>query len=309
MKLRMKASLIMIAAALMVLAFAVFPQNMSHAALEKTEFTFGEMTDLGFTWIGGATASDVITGAETSNAEVATVGGIMEDSGGRYYIQVEPYGVGTCDVTAYNGSTVVGTIKVTVEQVFVDRTFQYDVELLGFYYGTPEVYFPYDCQWEGTEYEIRIGSDKYTGTYHIDAPKSRKIKLKKMYKIGTVAQVTLKNDLEPNRSSTYTYKAKFESDTWVRATAKTKNKKALKVQCYNLHKGDVVKVTYGGKTYSAAIKKNFNEKTTTVKFYLKKKLKSNSTVKITINNKYKQKLLSGKYKMKQYDTGDPFADD
>ena len=94
---------------------------------------------------------------------------------------------------------------------------------------------------------------------------------------------------------TYKKTVKLASGTWVPKASGKKKKLTLTVS--NPHKGDVVKVTYKGKTYSKKIKKDKDGKLYKVTFTLKKKLKKNSSFKVVILNKDKKKLDSENIKL------------
>ena len=61
-------------------------------------------------------------------------------------------------------------------------------------------------------------------------------------------------------------------------------------------KGDILTVKVNGQTLKKKIKK-VSKNRYVAKFKTKKKIKGNATVKVTLKNKYKQKLFSGTYKL------------
>ena len=66
--------------------------------------------------------------------------------------------------------------------------------------------------------------------------------------------------------------------------------KTVEAECWNLYKGDVVKLTFKGKTYTKKIKKNFKNKKKTLKFKLKKKPAFDAKMKVVITTKAKKTL-------------------
>jgi hypothetical protein len=120
-----------------------------------------------------------------------------------------------------------------------------------------------------------------------DAVVTKTIKLSKVYKLGTSIKLTLKKN-----GATYSKTYKIYSGTALHSVKATKNK--LKVKVYNLHKGDIVKVTYKSKTYTKVMKKSYNSKYHTVTFTPKKKLTKKSSLKCQILNKNKKVLVKKK---------------
>jgi len=78
------------------------------------------------------------------------------------------------------------------------------------------------------------------------------------------------------------------------------------IRCIYLHKGDTVKLKYGGKTYQKKIKKNYDIKEAKLTFTLKKKLKKNSKITVIFYNTFNQKLGSESISLKNwyYDVAD-----
>ena len=73
------------------------------------------------------------------------------------------------------------------------------------------------------------------------------------------------------------------------------NEKNIKVTIKNIHKGDYIKLKVGKKTYTKKIHKDKKKLKYTVKT---KKLKKGTKVKITVYNKFKQKLKSKTFKIR-----------
>ena len=75
------------------------------------------------------------------------------------------------------------------------------------------------------------------------------------------------------------------------------SKKKIVIETYNVHKGDIVKFTYKGKTYSKKITKNKDTKSYNVTIRPKKPLIKNASVTFTIVNKDKKTLFKLKTKL------------
>ena len=140
----------------------------------------------------------------------------------------------------------------------------------------------------GTKVTLKIG--KETKKVSFDADGQKKITVKKLYKLGTKIKASF-----DFFGHTFTKNVKVEPNTSLNY-AKAKGKK-LKVEIYNAHKGDKLTVKYKGRKYTVKVKKNYNKKNHWFTIKLKKKMKSDCTFTIKIQNKFKQKLYQAKVTM------------
>ena len=211
-------------------------------------------------------------------------------TGSKGYIGLYGLKPGSCVLTItddYGGSDNEVTIPVTVTDKIIElrlkNSFFYD-----YYYGLRELEL---ITMNGAEATIKVGSDVYEPVsrreeYDHDAIT---FKLNKVYKIGTkiVPTVTYGGITAQGK----THKIKSQTSTWGYKSTK-KKPKVLKVEVRNLHKGDVVKVKYKGKTYkSAKYTKDTDYQTWKwVSVKLKKKMTASAKFKVWVVNKYGQKL-------------------
>ena len=215
-------------------------------------------------------------------------------------MSIEPVGVGECDVTAIDEDGNEATIHVTVKNKYIVKKLEHLTFIGDAWYGTKKLTIESAL---GASGKVVIGKDTYKfkipkkgeEEYHSFA--STTVKLKKVYKLNAKATVSL--TVKSNGvKCTYKKKVKLASATWVPNASGKKKKLTLTVS--NPHKGDVVKVTYKGKTYSKKIKKNKDGKLYKVTFALKKKLKKNSSFKVVILNKDKKVLNKETLKLTNY---------
>ena len=214
------------------------------------------------------------------------------------WVDIYADGVGTCTITVIGTNDQEIVIPVTVTTGWAKSMLKGNADINYAYYGSKYIYV---SAFEGAVGTLKVGSDKYT-IKKMGKSGVRKIKLKKVYKLNTKISCTLKW-----QGAKYTKKAKIISwaDVYSAGSSKKKANK-LSVSFLYLHKGDIVKLKYGGKTYQKKIKKDYDEKNFKCTFTLKKKLKKNSTLTFVFYNKYKQKLGTSKVQLKNwwYDAGD-----
>ena len=245
---------------------------------------------------------------ESTNEKVATAN-IQ-----RWSIDIKPVGVGECDVSAIDEAGNKTTIHVTVKPRYIVKKIEHLTNISNVWYGTKKLTISSAL---GASGKVVIGKDTYKfkipkkgeEEYHSFA--STTVKLKKVYKLNAKATVSL--TVKSNGvKCTYKKKVKLASATWVPNASGKKKKLTLTVS--NPHKGDVVKVTYKGKTYSKKIKKNKDGQLYKVTFALKKKLKKNSSFKVVILNKdkkalYKETLPLTNYRYEYVDPTDYTEDE
>ena len=242
----------------------------------------------------GATDYADIVDWESTNEKVATA------SIEKWAMSIHPVGVGECDVSAIDEDGNKATIHVTVKEKYIVKKIGHLTNISNAWYGTKKLSIQSAL---GASGKVVIGRD----TYKFKIPKKGEeeyysfagttVKLNKVYKLNTKAKVTLtvkSNGVKCTSKET----VKLASGTWVPKASGKKKKLTLTVS--NPHKGDVVKVTYKGKTYSKKIKKDKDGKLYKVTFTLKKKLKKNSSFKVVILNKDKKVLDNETLKLTNY---------
>ena len=269
MKRKLRAGLIMILCVSVALAFGVLPQK-AYAGLDKDTHTFTQNESLWVYATAGETISSVVREPDSAGLGPAYLETVEEEEGPygmRWGFKIHPYSIGTCKFTALNeNGEAIGGITVTVKQSAVDDIFKWENAYHSvFPYGEKYLILGSDNRWEGTKYDLTIDGDSYQG----ELDSTGKIELNRIYPFDTVVTGMIWNDFDPNRKSSYTFPTDEEDaltcycNVEVRATAKQKNKKKVKIYCTNVHDGDVIKVTYAGKTYTKKVTKNFTDKTMT----------------------------------------------
>ena len=308
MKRKIRAGLIMILCISVAFAFGVLPQK-AYAGLDTDTYTFTDGVGVWVNATAGETIDKVVRTPDSGGQGPAYVATIEEDEGPYgmgWSFKICPYSVGTCTFKALddNGKTI-GTVKVIVKQEAVDELFKWDnVMNARFPYGDKYLIIGDESRWEGTEYDLTIDGDSYSGT--VDS--TGKVPLDKIYPFRTIVTGKIWNNVDPNRSSTYEFSTDPEfaltcyCNVDVRATAKQKNKKKVKIYAKDVHIGDVIKVTYAGKTYTKKVTKNFTDKTMTYTVKMKKKMKNKKWIKFKVTNKFKQEIYYCKTKMVRWDT-------
>ena len=123
-------------------------------------------------------------------------------------------------------------------------------------------------------------------SYSAKANKYSEFKFKvPVKKIGTKIQYTINY-----KGASIVLKGKIEKPKTSLSVQKiTKKSKRIKVTARNVHKGDVIKVKIGKKTYKYKLKSNKNK--VTHKFKIKRS-KAGKKITVTVVNKYNQKLTS-----------------
>ena len=220
-----------------------------------------------------------IASAKSENSKIAAAQASTDT------VTITPKHVGSTKitVTGKDGSTAVINVKIT--RAFFKSYLSRQTHLSNCWYGTGKLVITGD---PGTTGTVRIGTDTYK--YSTGSKYRAVIKLKKVYKLNAKVRVTIKN-----HGCSYSFKTKLSSDTRfydVRAKGKT-----IKVETFNVHKGDIVKVSYKGKTYSRKIRKNKDGKLYTVRLTAKKRVKKNASLTIQIINKKKKTLYQETIKL------------
>ena len=298
-----RAAVILMAAALILSMIPLIPGGISYAG--EPNYGFEEQTVIfdGTTYKNSQRyiRTDYYLGGmsfDNSNPDVAEAE--WDDNG----VRVHVIGVGETQLSAYDGTLPETSsnwyavdIKVTEAglKAAVKSDHYFEDECLG--YGTRNLILKGQ---QGSEYTVKIaGSKVASGT--MGSSGEAKISLKKVYKAGTKISLAVKyhysqDEVPKTMSATNEYKILKRS--YVYDANLKKGGKKIRITLENVHKGDVLKLTWKGKTYTKKIKKDYDQNTVTYTIKLKKKMKSSSKFKVKITNKYKQTLLKQTIKLK-----------
>ena len=245
----------------------------------------------------GVTIDDtgVVTLTTNDSEEIAdvkssdeTIASVMHGSTWYTTIDIIPQGEGQCVITVTGSNGTALDIKVRVTSGYT-REHLLENSDIDTYYGYKKLDI---SSLEGAKAVVKVGSDKY-GTHSIGASTEKTIKLKKVYPLGTKYTVTFKYK---GVQATVTKKIKSRTSFDI-AKSSRKSPKKLKVHCTALHKGDVIKVKYKGKTYSSPkVKKDYKfQSWTWATIKVKSKFTKSSKMTIWIVNKDKKKLYRDPY--------------
>ena len=271
------------ALALVILAFSLVMPQAAYAApigFTQDSFTFINADDDG-AWFFTKDDSVDIASAVSSNTKVASV-----RSASPGILVVDPVGEGTAFITVTGEDSSTVKLEVVVTKNYFTNCLRDKSFISYFWYGSKKLEITSQPKAKCT---LKIGKEKHS--FKVDSDGNAKVKLKKVYKIGT--KLTCKFTYG---KYSVTIKDKVASATGFDAV--NASKKTVKISCYALHKGDAVNLKYKGKTYKKKVEKNKDY--STVKFSLKNKVKKNAKLKITIKNKFKQKLYSETIKLSNW---------
>lgn len=258
-----------------ILAFSLAAPQAAYAApiaFTQNSFTFVNGEDSGVSFFTTDDSVD-IKSAVSSNEKVASVR--VTNYG---ILVVDPVGVGKAVITVTGEDSSTTKLDITVTDAYFINCLKDKSSVWNCWYGSKKL--EVNSQ-PGAKCTLKVGKEKHS--FKIGNKGYVNVKLKKLYKIGTKVTCTFKKG-----KYSFTSKDKISSVTWFESV--NAKKKTVKVTCYTLTKGDVVKLKYKGKTYTKKIKKS--KSYSTVKFKVKNKVKKNAKLKITIKNRYKQKLYS-----------------
>lgn len=232
--------------------------------------------------------------ANSSNDSIATVA--VEGS----RLDVFPKKTGTVYVTVTSKSHNTATVKVTITKNYFKGWLQDETEMSRCWYGTTKIKV---FSLPGAYGKLKVGKKTYT-VKKLGKTGSRVIKLKSPSKLKLLTPVVLTMKIN---GTSKTVKTKLYSQTDFDEV--TGAKKTIKVRTFNVHKGDLVKVKFKGKTYTKKLKKSFDDKSKTITFKVKKKVAKNASMTITILNKDKKKLRQRKIKLINGIYPEPYEDD
>ena len=278
---------------LLIFAFMpVLPGSAAHAAtfgMRESEWSFDEDNYSMSMWLPvQEDCTEEIDKAESSNTSVAVVTTVKTNE-----INVKPAGIGNCTVTVTSKGGSTATIAITVKRDYYTHMLKSETEY-DFSYGDKVIKLE---TLPGVKGSLKVGKDKYTFT--ANSKGNATIKLKKVYKLKTRCEYNASWTV-PGGTVTHKKSYKLDSQTWFQQADRTGSKK-IKVEIYNPHKGDVIKLKYKGKTYTKKVKKDASYKSMAVTFKVKKKVsKSKATFSIKVLNKYKQ-TLDNKKKLEMID--------
>ena len=271
----------------MIFAFIPFlPKSTAYAAgqlrLSTDDITFD---NYGFEWkqdrIETTVGSVAITGAESDDESIATI-----DRWGSNYVEVKPVDAGKTFITIYGKGVSAKKVAITVTTDWEKDNLKENVRLYRDWYGTKKLevftFLKGTCS-------IKISGKTYKLNFTGNDDHSQIIKLKKRYALKTKIYLTFTAPSGTVFKKTY----KIGSNTYL--VALEGSGKKIKATIYNSHKGDIVKIKYKGKTYSKKIKKDYDQKSYTATFKVKKTVTKSASIKVEIKNAKKKTLLKGDY--------------
>ena len=269
------------------LAIAFMPAfvSTSHAAdkfeLEWTDVSFDAGSDAN-EWIFTKQDSVGIKDAVSEDESIATVTCRPGE------LVIYPVKEGSTNIIVTGENDQVINVSVSVTASYYEKKLKDRTSFGCYWYGSKKLYID---SYPGAEGTIKISKDTYKFT--IGESGSEKIKLKKVYKLNTKIKATINYNGYTTTKSKY-----FFSGTDYEYVKASKHR--AQINCFSLHKGDYVKVTYKGKTYKKKITKDYDAKNKTVTIKINNKLKSNSTITVKIVNKDKKTLLEDTVKLEKW---------
>ena len=199
-----------------------------------------------------------------------------------------PMGTGTTtvSVTGQEGTEIAITVYVSdaAFQTALDHWSRAD----DMTYGHPK-FTVYSLP--GVKVQVKVGKDKYKA---FKIPRTGEVSVakklnanKRMYNVGTKITVKYSKD-----GAEVEKQFKVRTDAEV-TYAKAKGK-VLTLTCWDVHKGDKVKVTISGRSYTRKVGKNYGYKDCKLTFRTRKTIKKTASFKAVIKNKYKKTLSAQK---------------
>ena len=280
----------------LLLAFAVFPFVKPQKAYALDPFKF-EKESVTLTNVAYEDENDGSVDFDITSDSCKIKGiDISEEAEAKIKIEwystyIRVWGLRECKNVTFDAigtSGVHRTLQVTVDKSYMNAKLNDESKLGYICYGLSKVKAK---SWKGATVKLKIGSKTYSKKTDATSGKVT-IPLSKVYKMDTKMTATFTKD-----GYSASQKYVFGNGTFmVKATAK---KKTIKVKCFNLHKGDIVKLKYKKKTYSKKITKNYHQKNKVVTFKVSKKVKPKNTFTVKIFNKYKQPHHKVKWKVRK----------
>ena len=270
------------------LAIAFMPAFVptSHAAdkfeLQWTDVSFDAGSDTS-EWIFTAQDSVDIKNAVSEDESIATV------TWRPWELVIYPVKEGSTNIIVTGENDQVINVSVSVTASYYEKDLKDRTSFGCYWYGSKKLYID---SYPGATGTIKISKDTYKFT--IGKSGSKKIKLKKVYKLNTKIKATINYNGYTATKSEFIFSATDYKD--IKAS-----KHQAKIHCFSVHKGDYAEVTYKGKTYKKKITKDYDGKYKTVTIKIKKKLKSNSEITVKIVNKDKETLLEDTVKLEKWE--------
>lgn len=287
MKLTFRKMLGISAALLLILACFSLLSGKAFAAVEFHDYDPSE----GVRFETGADQPGHTLGIKDGSEKISSVEGydksLIKVEKHDDYLWITVYGDGTTTITVHGAEGGTADVKVIVEEGFMSHSIKEWMDMDQIWFGSKKIEVSGRSVTSGT---LTVGKDKYK-VPKLGSDHKYVVKLKKIYKLGT--KITLK--MKYGKYSA-TMKSKIFSASSFSEVQRSK--KALKLRCHNMHKGDIIKISYKGKTYKKKLSKSFNDKDKTIKIKMKKTVKKNAKLTITIKNKYKQVLYKDTVKLK-----------
>lgn len=204
------------------------------------------------------------------------------------YIRIEGLKDGKCTVQVLGEQGHVCPVEIEVTKEYMDQKLYIQSKFGHICYGQTKLKVK---SWPNTTVTLSVGSTDYSPV-KTDEKGLVTIPLKKVYKMDTKFLVKLKNG-----KYAADLRGGFGNHTYLKKAAAKKY--TIKVKCYNLHKGDIVKVKYKKKVYAKKITKNYHHKNKTVAFKVKKKVKAKNKFVVAIYDKYKKPHSKIKFQVKK----------
>ena len=263
---------------------------MANFELDRTELTFTAESDE-YETIAITKDSCSIKSLKNNDPDIftAVIKNGYYSTGKDDYMYIWPLkeGTGTMTVTGVDGTDITVTIIVKAEALqsqVQDKTY-----IRHCWYGTKKLVVESINGASGT---VKVGKDKYK--FSVGSSGKTTVKLKKVYPLNTKVKLTAKCGI-------FEKKVSEKLTSWTQINYVKASKKKLKLTLDNVHKGDVVKVTYKGKTYTKKIKKDKDNKTYKTTITVKNSLTKKAKLTLKIVNKDKKTLFSEKVKLKNWE--------
>ena len=252
---------------------------MAEFKLKQTELTFTADSDE-YEAINIEDGSCSIKSCEVDDPSIISI--VNHDT----YVYVWPEKAGTTVLTLTGNDGKSIPVNVTVTEEAISGKVMFKTRITKCWYGTKKLKIE---SIEGTEGTVKVGKDTYEFTIGNSGEKT--IKLKKVYPLNTKVIVTAVN-------GSFTKKISTKLSSWTQVNSVKAYKKNIILRVFNVHKGDIVKVTYKGRTYSKKISTDKDGKECEITFKTRNSVSKTASLKLKIVNKSKKSLFGEKAKLK-----------